>query len=441
MYIIDNAFYIDNEISQFCFLDCKWGMSLWDTLNSARQFAENAVDALAADSDEEDGEEEVRDEPKDSQEKSSSKSFLSLSDATNVLNKVADIILPEEEDEEEEEEEAKNQSDEAELFRIQARQLADELRKSMERNKELEARILEASKKTNSVSELKAQNEMLQEQLQSRKPEIKRLEIELEKKSVEKLKTLEIELERNGAALQSDNVQDQESISELKSLNMRLREQLESKDPEIKRLESELQKSFERTSDEIEAERRASLDTHHREQAKMNARMKQLLKKYHDLEQEKKTAMLESREAMSNMERKFESYVVFTHNTNVSYSLTQPHRLETQHEASLRNFQRDLKQAQDLADTNESDATHELMSRLNMSNEKASQVQNAFTNYETRVEIEIQDLKNEASIRIDEMSERSSKLRDEYVRSYNTLQPYHHNNNTRTQIRELSEIT
>ena len=82
----------------------------------------------------------------------------------------------------------------------------------------------------------------------------------------------------------------------------------------------------------------------------------------------------------------------------------------------MRNFQRDLKQAQDLADTNESDATHELMSRLNMSNEKASQVQNAFTNYETRVEIEIQDLKNEASMRIDEMSERSSKLRDEYVR-------------------------
>ena len=324
MYIIDNAFYIDNEISQFCFLDCKWGMSLWDTLNSARQFAENAVDALAADSDEEDGEEEVRDEPKDSQEKSSSKSFLSLSDATNVLNKVADIILPEEEDEEEEEEEAKNQSDEAELFRIQARQLADELRKSMERNKELEARILEASKKTNSVSELKAQNEMLQEQLQSRKPpEIKRLEIELEKKSVEKLKTLEIELERNGAALQSDNVQDQESISELKSLNMRLREQLESKDPEIKRLESELQKSFERTSDEIEAERRASLDTHHREQAKMNARMKQLLKKYHDLEQEKRSEMLKSQEAMSNMERKFELYVVlFTHKCILV--LTQP---------------------------------------------------------------------------------------------------------------------
>ena len=91
-------------------------------------------------------------------------------------------------------------------------------------------------------------------------------------------------------------------------------------------------------------------------------------------------------------------------------------RLETRHEASLRNFQRDLKQAQDLADTNESDATHELMSRLNMSNEKASQVQRAFANYETRVEIEIQDLKNEASMRIDEMSERSSKLRDEYVR-------------------------
>ena len=110
------------------------------------------------------------------------------------------------------------------------------------------------------------------------------------------------------------------------------------------------------------------------------------------------------------------TYIVFTQNTNVSYSLTQPHRLETQHEASLRNFQRDLKQAQDLADTNESDATRELMSSLNMSNEKASQVQRAFANYETRVEIEIQDLKNEASIRIDEMSERSSKLRDEYVR-------------------------
>ena len=297
-------------------------MSLWDTFKSAREFAENAVDALAADSDEEDREEEEvveSNEPKDPQEKGSSKGFLS--DATNVLNKVADFF---EEEEEEEEEAAKNQSDEAELFRIQARQLADELRKSMERNKELEARILEASNKTNSVSELKAQNEMLQEQLQSRKPpEIKRLEIELEKKSVEKLKTLEIELERNRAALQSDNVQDQESISELKSLNMRLREQLESKDPEIKRLESELQKSFERTSDEIEAERRASLDTHHREQAKMNARMKQLLKKYHDLEQEKRSEMLKSQEAMSNMERKFELYVVlFTHKCILV--LTQP---------------------------------------------------------------------------------------------------------------------
>ena len=315
-------------------------------------------------------------------------------------------------------EEAKNQSDEAELFRIQARQLADELRKSMERNKELEAQI-EASKNTNeltdntTISELQARNEMLQKQLQSREPELKRLEIELEKKSREKLKTLEIELEKSR---QSHDVQDQESISELKSLNMRLREQLESKDPEIKRLESELQKSFERTSDEIEAERRASLDTHHREQAKMNARMKQLLKKYHDLEQEKRSEMLKSQEAMSNMERKFELYVVlFTHKCILVLTQTDT-RLETRHEASLRNFQRDLKQAQDLADTNESDATRELMSSLNMSNEKASQVQRAFANYETRVEIEIQDLKNEASMRIDEMSERSSKLRDEYVR-------------------------
>ena len=424
-------------------------MSLWDTFKSAREFAENAVDALAADDSEEEEEEEAeRNKPEMLQEKSSSKGFLS--NATNVLNQVADIILPEEEEEEEEEmvkEEGKDQSNEAELFRIQARQLADELRKSMERNRELEARIealnnnTEASNNTeslheiteefsklrhkteesrkissNTISELKTQNEILQKQLQLDGPKLKSLEIELEKKTIEqeKLKTLEIELERSRAALQSrrreTNVEEQRqseeskhhqmSISELKSLNLHLREQLQSKDPEIERLEIELQNSFERSRDEIEAERRASLDTHHREQAKMDMRMKKLLKKYHDLEQEHEINILSSREAMSKMEHKFEAYE----------SLQQ-----TQHEESLRNFQRDLKQAQELADTNESDTTRELISRLNTSNEQTSQVKVEFENYKTRAAREIQHLEKEASVRIEEISERNSKLRDEYV--------------------------
>jgi len=431
-------------------------MSLWGMISeqvaSARDFAEATVDALAADEDDDSEEEKKMEEKVENNNKGG---FLS-----DAFNQVADLIIPEDEEDQEEEEEKQQQEiplkgkgdDEAELFRIQARQLAEELRKSMEKNKELEARI-ESLKREDSgednlsvdlnerlskmeefseqkelisskmISELKIRNEHLQTQAASqlrrleseleeeqtiRNTELQRHQIELnkefernkkeiselqfrnddlQKQAASQLQKLEMELEERTTELQHQNKNLQKQlllkkgpakettsnhISELHSRN----EDLETR---LRLLQNELEETEERSREEIEAERRESLDVHHREQAKMNIRMKELLKKYHHLESEHE---IDSNEIVLSMKHKFETYESSE---------------QTRHEESLRRLKEEFN------NKSNNDETQELTSHLNATREE-------FSMYKTKMENNIQDLQHK-NVRI---YEQIDKVRDEY---------------------------